>query len=999
MRRSPLIWTSLLVLALSPRLSGAENPDLARELPRLAPKEAAEAPSTFKIHAGFKLALLGAEPLVRSPVAACFDANGRLYVVEMRGYPFPEARPTGGVCLLEDVDGDGRFDKRTEFLTGLSWPTGVVPYDGGVFVAVAPDILYAKDTDGDGRADFKETRITGFGTQNVQGLLNGLLWGTDGWIYGASGPNGGVIKNLMRPDSPQVTVRGRDFRFKPDGSALEATSGGGQFGHSFDDWGHRFVCNNSNHIRQVVLSSQDLERNPALTVSKVTTDIAADGGAGPVFRISSAEPWRVVRTRQRVTDPSFVKRAIPSELHASGFFTSATGVTIYRGSAFPAEYRGNAFIGDVGGNLVHRKEMTEAGSIFLARRADEGVEFLASTDNWFRPVNFVNTPNGTLLVLDMYRETIEHPASIPEPIKMHLDLTSGRDRGRLYEVIPDDFRRPAVPKLEKASTRELVAHLDAPNAWWRETAQRLLIERKDPSAIPLLKEMARTRPSALGRVHAIWTLNVLEALDPDLIVAAMQDLEFRVREQGAKLSGRTAAGNASVRDSLLGLANDPNAVVRFQAALALGGIADPKAVEALATIAVRDAADSWTRVAVLSSVSGRVGPLIDALAARPDFFKSSDGRAWLTDLALLVGVENKPEDVQKLLDRFAVQEADSSRALTVLLGLGSGLRRSGGSLDSALGGPVGDRVAPLFAKAARTAESTETAPAPRIDAIRLLALGATNTALQVLPTLLDARESSGVQVASIQALAGLRDRRVGPAIIGRWNAMSPTVRREAAEALFARRDRIEALLDAVETKTVAPNELDPVRRKGLLASSDRVVRERAGKLLSGESTSTRATVLADLRQALELTGAPEHGKGVFLKTCATCHRAGGQGVQVGPDLATVAGRTSEDLLVHVFDPNREVAPNYMNYMVLTKDGRTHTGVIAEETSGAVTLKRAEGAADTIARGQIEEIHSVGLSLMPEGLEQGLDHQALADLIAFIHSLQHPVSAPPVKVHE
>src|SRR5947209_15445809 len=235
-------------------------------------------------------------------------------------------------------------------------------------------------------------------------------------------------------------------------------SGGGQFGHSIDDWGHRFVCMNSNHIRQVVLPARELERNPFLAASTVTTDIAVEGGAGPVFRISRPEPWRVVRTRQRAADPAFAKKAIPSELHASGFFTSATGVTIYRGAAFPPEYRGNAFVGDVGGNLVHRKTMEESGAVYSARRADEGVEFLASTDNWFRPVNFANTPGGTLLVLDMYRETIEHPASIPEPIQRHLDLTSGRDRGRLYEVVPEDFARRAGPKLSRAPTSGLVGH-------------------------------------------------------------------------------------------------------------------------------------------------------------------------------------------------------------------------------------------------------------------------------------------------------------------------------------------------------------------------------------------------------------------------------------------------------------------------------------------------------------------------------------------------------------
>ena len=246
-------------------------------------------------------------------------------------------------------------------------------------------------------------------------------------------------------------MRGRDFRFKPDGSAFEAISGGGQFGHCFDDWGHRFTCNNSNHIRQIVLPSRYLERNPDLTPPAVILDIAAEGPAAPVYRISPPEPWRVVRTRQRAADPAMVPALPRTELFATGFFTSATGITIYRGSAYPPEYRGNAFVGDVGGNLVHRKILEIDGATFLAHRADQKGEFLASTDNWFRPVNFANTPDGTLLILDMYRETIEHPFSIPEPIKKHLDLTSGKDRGRLYELLPNGKQASPRPKPADAT--------------------------------------------------------------------------------------------------------------------------------------------------------------------------------------------------------------------------------------------------------------------------------------------------------------------------------------------------------------------------------------------------------------------------------------------------------------------------------------------------------------------------------------------------------------------
>jgi putative membrane-bound dehydrogenase-like protein len=984
MRRTPILAFLILTLGWSHRGPGQD--DLARELPRLPPTGPGEALATFRVHPGFRLELIASEPVVRSPVAACYDADGRLYVVEMRGYPYPEPRPTGGVSLLEDVDGDGRFERRSEFVEGLSWPTGIAPFDGGVFIVAAPDLLYAKDTDGDGRADVKRVMFTGFGTQNVQGLANGLLWGVDGWVYGSSGSNGGEIRVPAKPDAKPVSVRGRDFRFKPDGSKFEAVSGGGQFGHSIDDWGHRFVCMNSNHIRQVVLPARELERNPFLATSTVTTDIAVEGGAGPVFRISPPEPWRVVRTRQRAADPAFKAKAIPSELHASGFFTSATGVTIYRGAAFPPEYRGNAFIGDVGGNLVHRKTLDEHGSTFLARRADEGSEFLASTDNWSRPVNFANTPSGTLLVLDMYRETIEHPASIPEPIKKHLDLTSGKDRGRLYDVVPEGFGRHPRPHLSRAPTADLIAHLADPDAWWRETAQRLLIEHNDPAAIPPLKDLARSRPTALARAHALWTLDALGRLDPGSIRDALVDASPGVREQAARLAPSKTNEDAGVLEGLLALASDPDPMVRFRVALSLGDVTDGRAIPALASIAARDPADKWTRTAILSSIAGRTRPMIEALAAASGFFDTPPGREWLVELATLAGSENRTGDVRAILERFAGQEAEPNRALALILGLGRGLRRSGGSLADVLTGPASARVAPLFAKASRTAEDSNAPTSARTDAIRLLALGPADEALAVLPGLLDARQPSGVQVAAVQGLAELPDRRVGPAIVGRWKAMGPSIRREAAEVLFARPDRLDALLSAIESKAIAAADLDPARRKALLETGDRKVKARASALFSGLARPDRGEVIAQWRKALELPGVADRGKGVFVKACATCHVAEGQGARVGPDLATVASRSPDDLLVHILDPNREVAPNYLNYTVALKDGRTLSGLIAEESAGALTLKRAEGATDVVLRGQIEEIASTGLSLMPEALDQGVDPQGLSDLIAYIRSL-------------
>jgi putative heme-binding domain-containing protein len=393
-------------------------------------------------------------------------------------------------------------------------------------------------------------------------------------------------------------------------------------------------------------------------------------------------------------------------------------------------------------------------------------------------------------------------------------------------------------------------------------------------------------------------------------------------------------------------------------------------------------------------VPGQAGDLIARLGERsPKFFATPEGRAWLNDLAVLVGAENNATAVAQVLERFHGAGTDASLSRVAVLGLGRGLQRSGGSLRGVLARPEGAPLAAVFDRAAAVATGDGPA-AGRADAIRLLGLGSIDRALDVIPDRLDAREPTPVQLAAIQTLADLPDRRVGPAILSRWKGLSPSVRREAVEALFARADRLVALLDAVEAKTLTPSEIEPVRVKLLLAHPDAMLRARAAKLLAGAVRADRGEVISSYKPALALTGDLDRGRTVFRKVCATCHKAEGQGIDVGPNLATVTGRTPEDLLVHVLDPNREVAPNYLNYSVATTDGRVLTGLIAEESANAVTLKRAEGVSDIIPRGRIDSIASTGLSLMPEGLEKGLAPQDFADLIAYVRGIQSGASPPP-----
>lgn len=266
-------------------------------------------------------------------------------------------------------------------------------------------------------------------------------------------------------------------------------------------------------------------------------------------------------------------------------------------------------------------------------------------------------------MLDMYRETIEHPFSIPEPIKKHLDLTSGKDLGRLYNIVPKAGYRRRTPRLSLAKNAELVSLLADPSSWWRETAQRLLIERKAQDAVPALKTLARDRPSALGRVHALWTLQALGSLGPDDLLPSLRDADANVREQAARLCDGHLDEGSPLVEPLLSLAHDRDAIVRFQTALTLGGVEDRgRSLEALTTIALADLGDPWTRAAVLSSIPGRASRLIDRLFEKsPGVFARADGRHWLDDLTVLVGAENDPEAIKSVLARFSGSDASLTR--------------------------------------------------------------------------------------------------------------------------------------------------------------------------------------------------------------------------------------------------------------------------------------------------------------------------------------------------
>jgi putative membrane-bound dehydrogenase-like protein len=972
-----------LLLAIATRAS-ADGAGTAARSPR-------EALAAFVLaDPALQIELVAAEPEVESPVAIAWDDRGRLYVAEMLDYP--DATTAGRIKRLEDRDGDGRYERSTVFAEGLPFPNGVMPCFGGVLVTAAPHIWYLCDRDGDGRADERRVVLTGFGEGNTQLRVNGLEWGLDNWIYAANGRSDGEVRAPDDPPARAVSIRRRDIRFRLRGRPgtgaavqIEAIAGFSQFGLAHDDWGNRFPSWNTIPIRHVVLEQQSLDRNPYLAETSSVASILDRADGGRIFSISPAQA-------------RFNRESV-------AFFNASCGPIIERGDSLPQNYLGNAFVCEPLTNLVHRRVLEPAGVTFVARRVEEGREFLASSDPVFRPVNLANGPDGALYVVDMCRELVEHPQFVPEAARGTVDFRRWHDRGRIWRIRPKAAATPTNtgPELSEAGPNALVGVLGDRNAWRRMTAQRLLVERQDERAVPRLLEALRDRRNLLLRLHALWTLAGLGAMDASALATAVLDPEAGLREHALRVAAMaepSQRGHLLLTSTIAGLAEDAAIRVRLQAALALGArcATEPSALEALAKLAARDANDPWMRLAILSGLAESAPNFIPSCSGVPP----SPGRTdLLAQTAAIIGVRRREPEISALLD-LIVSRSTRPRphsglngfsdldSLTMLAGLAAGLERSGARLHALIATPPAslksslDRLAPVLRAAADLAVSTRPVSERQV-ALELLVQASPEQAEGAVLKSLAAAEPREIQSVAAQAVGRVG----GPALAARafrlWDELGLATRRELLAAAVGPSGVAKELLLAIEQHTIAAAELDAPAREALLHHADPALRARAAALLSkvAPPALARAAVLAKYQPALALKGDAKRGESIFARTCQTCHQHQGQGHRVGPDLSGVMGRAPEALLSDILEPNREVAPDCATVTVATRFGQVVTGLLVEESATTLKLRRAEGIEETLLRSQIDRVRSTGQSLMAEGLEQGLSLQDMADLIAFL----------------
>lgn len=636
--------------------ASAQHEVVPRDLiPSAAPRSPEQELRSFRLAPGFRIELVAAEPEVEDPVTLQFDEDGRIWVVEMRGYmnnvqAKGEDEAIGRIAILDGMGADGRIRRSTVFADRLVMPRAVLPVAGGALVGAPPHLWFMRDSQGTGKAD-QATELesnfgvpVGFGARrdlvanDPQQQPNGPLWDLDNWIYFAH------YNMRLR------YVRGAfESDYSPDR---------GQWGLTRDDAGLLYYNYNENSLYGDLIPAPYAGRNPDQPRSRATNvDLAADERVWPV-RVNPG-----------------VNRGYQAGILVNGRlqrYTAACAPALYRGDLFPPEFYGNCFVCEPAGNLVRRYILKPRGSGLVAVNAYDHAEFLASTDERFRPVALCPGPDGCLYVVDMYRGVLEHRYSITSYLLSQITnrgLEQPIHCGRIWRVVPDGVTPPPFPRLSKAAPAELVAGLASPNGWIRDTAQRLLVERASGAdasrnrafigeAAPLVRTAAVGRGGTpLGRVDALWTLEGMGALDAAALDAAAADPDPRVRAAAVRLSEpalRDPLSEPAALARLAARAADASRAVRLQLALSLGEAPGAAALRVMASLTPSDGDDPILTYSIVSGVGHRELELLAALRADPAWTSLPEGRAGLVrELASCVAYERQPERVGRFLDLAA----------------------------------------------------------------------------------------------------------------------------------------------------------------------------------------------------------------------------------------------------------------------------------------------------------------------------------------------------------
>lgn len=1009
----------------------------------LSPTESA---AQLVIDHDYQISLIANEPDVTSPVDAAFDDRGRLWVVEMIDYPFQkpgQAESRGRIRILTDSDKDGRYDNATVFADKLNMPTGLGLWRDGAVVTLGGQLVWMRDTDKDGSVDKQEIWLEGFAQENEQLRANHPRLEMDGRWYIASGLRGGKIQvgeALRGPNAPAAIVLGtRDVRLDPRTGLAEAITGPAQFGLTSDIAGSRLFCSNRNPCTQVVFEQSQLIANPLAGLIPPVHDALPAGEASRVSPL--IEAWTT------------------SNLHA-GQFTAACGVHFQHRAAndeqsdelrkrLAHETLGYVYVCEPTGSLVHRQQVSHRGTLWSVDSASKQPdrEWLASRDPWFRPVNIVQAPSHGLLVIDMHRAVIEHPAWVPDELKHRPDERFGEDAGRIYWVAEKSASWPsAVLKevtenpLSTRSDAELVAALSSSDPWLQRTAARLLIERDGGDSLPALVELVspqshsslETRviawqlislfdPSARGhlqpalvdghRLIQITALRMLSRLPvpaadgaDDIIAEGTRmalDLASTTEDPWLRLEAAMCASRTS--DALSD--DDSRSAAAGMGKLAALHLDDPYLLIALAGAARKHSSNF-----LLSWLDG-LGEL-DADDPLGQVDRDAVRDRWVSGAARLLVIDlhkNAPKAGAELIARVRfhltsdeplsnVSRLAALTALAQYARLTDHLHAQKPNVEATdLETRIQSIDRPLMRKVRELARLTDSPRAIRLAAIELLGQSTRSGDRELLKNLSTQSDDGVLRTAAIKAWAEQGSSECEEFMMAQLGQAGPGLRPTLLDLLLAKPDRHARVLAALSNGQLTAKQLGAVDLKRFVDRAKGDAKAGFQQQLDTILNSDRSAVLTNYQSCLELAGDLTRGQQVFVKHCAACHRVGDVGVQVGPDISDSRVHTAEKLLTSVLDPNRAIDNNYFRFVVLTTDGRTLDGLIAEETADKIVIRAQNDQRHVIARTDVEQLKPTGISMMPEGLESQIDQQSMADLIAFIKNWRYSSGQVPAGI--
>ena len=926
----------------------------------LSPKQFID---SVQLHGDLRMEVVAAEPLVVDPIAIDFGLDGKLWVVEQRDYPLGmdgKFKAGGVIKFLEDTDLDGKYDKATVFMKNVPFPTGVKTWRKGVIICAAPDLIYAEDTNGDGKADKREVLITGFGTNNYHTRLNQPTWGLDNWMYIAQGKNTREIK--IKKTGKKTNIAGRDFKFNPDTMEVIPVGGHSQYGRVRDDWGNWFGLDNSNLLWHYPLPDRYMRRNPHIAPPSMAVYIPEDDKRARLYPIGE----NIMRT---------------TALDHEGRVTSACGVSIYRDTLLGDNFVSDAFICEPAQNLVTRRKLIPKGSTFTARRApgEETQEFMASGDNWFRPVQSKLGPDGALWIVDMYRFIIEHPRWVPKPIlESGVNLRLGEDRGRIYRIYHKD-RPPRnldnFHNLKKFSGSQLMQAMDRPNGTLRDMIHQEVYERGQlEGLVPDAKHPA-ARVQTISALQGIGATN----LEP-LVTKAMRDKHPGVRRNAVRLCESLYMQTVGkvppdFENALQQLTNDDDPQVQLQLAFYLGEW-DNRG-ETLAKLLLKGKDDTYIRAAAISSSTKVIGNMIQHVIRNADQKVPPQLLQSLVATAIATGNHRAIGIVAK--------QVISSRDHEAMSAFLDALARGKKSIADI----KGLNLAAFLSEARAIAINPKTNNAARVHAIKVL--GRVNQYraddAAALKKILSPQTPADVQSAAATTLARRCGTKAFEYVLSQWSAYSPQVRAALIDVCATRDALALPLLQRIDKGEIRASDIDPARRQLFTKKRSAHIRKLATKVFVATFNKDRQAVIDRYKSTLTLKGDTTRGAELFKKNCATCHKIGDIGQNVGPDLRSLTDNSPQFLLTSILDPNRAVEPKYVNYTAETADLETFAGIIAEESANSITILGPHPTKKTILRTQLESLRSTNLSMMPEGMETAFKTpQEMADMIAFVRTV-------------